>query len=1066
MAWASSPVAGFGADLPDAQTQETASDSSDGSTASNTQQQESDGETDQASSSDASQEESENTSSTDSGTEDANSTSSSPEASESEAIGNEDGSSDASSDAGKAAPARAPAADNGDADRADAQSTFTAHWTNAADSEITYTNDDYSASDSGTWTDIACTPNANTLHKSTLNVYLKLAGDSNTTYEAGSVKIYVPAGFYRGLDKDDPLLAACGDSAYQGTALDQIDWMIPKAPDTNDVTDFNYVEETKDVNGQQVKYYVMQNTKALSGTTELKVDIDYRFRPTMLDITSEKQPDGSDMGVYQASYPVSCSINDAEVAKKDLGVSVKTKVNPSKIELTHASLDPNKGVFFSWDSAWGEKPADADQYFYIVWYVNYRRGGASTMPYTYTLSVDSSKTDGGELIGVKKYTPGSNRNENTLQQYEQPEFIFNQMDSSYQGIEGNLDLVGENTSWVGISSAPTKQSAYNTGYIDSKSYNANSNWQNQVYALLFRYPLSKVSDAIDGGTDMVNDGLNIDNGVKVTETWQDGNVVTTDVAPSGDLAVKSLPNGGGSRGLSKARVNTNYRTWSLGAAQSLLSQGNDISLNDYTLHSYNYDDHASWDSESGTYSASTGFEMTDGSYYLYSAKPDYYGKAPGTDSISGSNPVELSDSEYSLMSFYIDDNEYDGTYTNLLGWQRSAGVSTDYSAYKPVEVYTRKRGETGFTKLGEIVRTAKNSYKFTSADGDQTINNVSNWNRVSFPENTAQVKISQESSFYASDVSFHFKVNLHPDTDMINRLKEDIAAGVDSVVGGFASGSQSVNKTSLGSQTVGQYWNFVSYELLPISSNVQFGFNNFSLTNDEKKAERTIPVTLDLYNQTNMRDSNLKSLYGNTETMKDYIPTSGVYYNLLPAGTYVNPDEITVGVRTGPMWSWSQNGCLAPVSNKKIEMIRDYKGTGRTMLKISITVPQGMERYIDYWAGLRVNYILHDTYTNIVDRGGRVTSSAIFVNTTGDTNPDSIFNSNAKDSSYNGNRFSDWEYFQDIAKDAWENGHQVATTQSVLDFGVVTALQSGFTTDVSTEIDPVYQLTGGSVSRR
>lgn len=922
------------------------------------------------------------------------------------------------------------------------KTTFTAHWTNAVDKEVSYTNADYDPNNSDTWTDFSCTPSDNSLHKSTLKVYLKLAGDSKTTYKAGSVKIYVPAGFYRGLDKDDPLLVACEDSAGKGKPLDQVAWMIPKAPDTNDVTDFNYVEETREVNGQQVKYYVMQNTKELSGATELDVDIDYRFRPTMLDVLSEKQADGSDMGVYQGSYPVSCTVNDNEVASKGLDVSVRTKVNPSKLTLSHASQDPNKGVFFTWDSAWGEKPKDADKYFYIVWYANYRRGGASTMPYTYKLSVDSSKTDGGELIGVKKYTPSTLANE----QYEQPGVILQNMDSSYSGIAGGTDLLQEN--WVGISNSPTTNDVYNANAIDNRSIGASSNWQNQVYALLFRYPLTKVIDAISNGVDMANDGIDITNGLTLTETWQDGNVVTINYGPSGDTSVKSLPAGGGSRGLTKVRESEGSRTYVVKATQSFLSQGHDMVLPDFTLRSYNFDDKAAWDTKTNTYKASTGFDIKDGDYYLYSATPDYFGKKPGVDNISSNNPLKLDESEYSLKSFYLDDDEYDVTYTEGLGWQRAARASDDYSTYVPISIYVRKRGEKGLTKYGELVRNA-NGYAFKSVDGTNDVNGVSGNNRVQLPDDVVQIEMKEsESNHYASYVRLHYNVALHPDKRMEARLNSDIDSKHSSVVGGFASGEQTVEGKSLGKsgEDLGSYWHLVSYELSPIASDVQFGFEPGKRSDDEQNNERRIPVTIDLYNETNVYKWSSLDAFANVKYMRNYIPQRGTFYVLLPAGTYIKPDEVTVGVR------WD-----LVITRREVQLLPNWQNTGRTMLEVSVDIPEEQLRYPHYWSGIFLRYTLHDSYTNIVDRGGLVTSSAIFVNSTGQGN---IFNSNAKDSSYTGKGFEDWNYFKDIVQDAWSKGYQAATTQAVMDFGSVTALQAGFSSRVSTDINPVYQASG------
>ena len=1048
MAWASSPVAGFGADASDAQGQEVASTGAaakdaDASSSQETASADTGG---QSSATDPSSAGSTEDSAPDAA--DSGSTGSASDGSGSASAAVDAGSDNASDKSSKAVPERAPSAETEDTDSASGTYTFTAHWTNDADSETSYTNSDFNADDPDTWTDISCTANDNSQHKSTLYINLTAGGDSGTVYQPGEVKIYVPAGFYRGLDKDDPLLTACSDSNGQGSPLEQISWMIPKAPETDSVTDFNYVEETKEVDGQQVKYYVMQNAKELTGGIGLVVRIDYRFRPTMLDVKSVTQADGSDMGVYKARYPVTCEVSGKTIASKDLGVEVKTKVNPSTVTLTHATQDGNKGVYFAWNSAWGEKPADADQYFYVVWYATYKRGGGTTMPYTYKLEVDSDQTDGGELIGVKKYTGGAGPNG-----YEQGSVVLARMDSTYSGLSGNTDLL--DTEWTGVSKSPTKTNTYNGNMISSLSMGTGSLWQYQVFALLVKYPVRKIQDAVASGTDMTNTGIQPKFGVKVTETWQDGTVVEKPpVGPSGDYSVKALPAGGGSRDLSKRRGQSPYyAAHTEKALQSILSQNHDVTIDDYVLSSYNYSDKATWDSTNKSYSATTGFDIKDGKYYLFTASPSYYGKVAGADSISKNDPLELTDSEYSLTSFYMDDVEYDGYYMDGIGWQRDVSESADYGSYQPVEIWVRKQGEDAMSLFGTIQRTSKSGYTFISADGTK-LENVNSRNRVSFPEGTVQVEVKQtDSKHYASSVQLRYGLTLHPDETVIARLHKDINAGKASAVGGFASGSQSVEGTDISNsgETLGGYWHVVTYELSPIGSGVDMSINpNGRYTDDASKSERSVPIIVDMYNGTNVYQESLPQ-YANAEYMRSYIPRSGEFYVLLPAGTYVDRDEVVAGVRT------SFTTCN-PVT-RTVDLIQNWENSGRTMMKVSVSIEDSQLMYYNYWSGIMLKYTLHDTYTNIVDRGGLVTNSVMFVNTTGKTSgEESIFNSNLK--AHADAKIDGWSLYKSAAESAWNDGCQVQVAQSKFDFGEITAKQTGFSTKVETDNDPTYQLTG------
>ncbi|MGN8819618.1 hypothetical protein ACTNC1_01730 [Atopobiaceae bacterium HCP3S3_A4] len=938
-------------------------------------------------------------------------------------------------------------------DNSEDQSVFKAYWTNAADSEISYTNDGYNADDPSTWTDYSCVPSSNSNHKSTLRVYMKLAGDpESATYKAGTVRIAVPAGFYRGVVKDNSLLVACEDGSSTGRAMDQISWQIPKAPETNTLSDFNYVEETREVNGQTVTYYVMQNTKDLVGSTELDVAIDYRYRPTMLDVVSQTQADGSDMGIYKASYPVTCTVNDSQVSSVDLGVSVKTKVNDSTLTLAHASQDGNKGVFFTWQDAWGAKPADADKYFYIVWYATYDRATLSTQPYTYKIDIDSSKTDGGEYLGALRVPSQKNY-------FDRKPFLLEKLDKTYSGIASGASLLDK--TWVGITSTPTQVNDYHSTYIDSGDYPANAPFNCVIYELLFRYPISKVTDAVKNGTDMVNDGIKIGNGLTLTETWQDGHTTTRPIAPSGDTSVKSMPNiPYGTKTLEKRHGST----WiydNAKAAQAFLAQGQDVTLPDFLIHSYNYDDKVTWDSSAGTYRASQGFDITDGDCYLYSASPDFANKAPGTDSISKNDPMRLTDGEYSLASFYVDDSERDISYAEGLGWQAAGAISSDYSRYKPIEIWIRRAGSSDFIKFGEIVRSGKSSYTFTNSLDGSTTEGIGSNKRVSFPSDAVQVEIKQtDDSYFESDVTFHYSITLHADDAVKARLQKDIDAKHASVAGGFSTGTQYVEGDASWTKTgMGETWNIVSYELTPIGSDVQTYFGATKLKDDYVDSERTLQITCSMYNETNVYTRGQSMYKVEKGMMKNYIVTSGVFYCLLPAGTYVKSDEIAVGPRTS--WGWnggSIDEALVPMSEKNVKMVQNWQGTGRTMLEVSVTIPFEQARYLDYWSGVNLNFLLHDSYTNIVDRGGRVPISFLFVNTSDDN---VIFKNGAViDPSHPDRGFADWPYYKDIVEQGWSTNYEAAKASTSIDFGNVTVLQAGFNDRASTENDPSYQKDG------
>ena len=114
------------------------------------------------------------------------------------------------------------------------------------------------------------------------------------------------------------------------------------------------------------------------------------------------------VGVYDNKFPVSLNIDHSDNnldVKQDvpLSVHVETKVEPTRFNFKHGEADSKQGLFFSWDNSWGDKPGDADQYFYGVWYLRVDRARASSQAFDYTFhTLEPKDSDGGILVGAKK----------------------------------------------------------------------------------------------------------------------------------------------------------------------------------------------------------------------------------------------------------------------------------------------------------------------------------------------------------------------------------------------------------------------------------------------------------------------------------------------------------------------------------------------------------------------------------------------------------------------------------------------------------------------------------------
>ena len=939
---------------------------------------------------------------------------------------------------------------------------FKTYWKNSVENNadktprFAYTNEDFNENDPETQKDLQFRPDTNNLVNTTVQLSLALKGDENVHYPAGSIKIDVPESYYEGWDENDVHRVAVNDDLKR---LDPLYWMIPEAPKTNTLSDFNYTVITKAVNGNEETYYELTNHKDLTGGTVFDTEIAYRLRPTMLKVKDTETADGTHVGHYSKELPISVSIDQAGAdpisRENTLSVDVQTKVNPTKLTMGPSKADPNNGIFFNWDSAWGKKPEDADQFFYIVWYLDLRRGAGSTQPFDYVLNLDKNKTEGGELIGVKKYTVGNE------EAYEQPGYIFSRMDKSYPGLYGDTSAIEK--TWPGIMDNPVDNTIYCLDFCNYRTENLNSNWLDQVYCLLFRYPISKVKDAEAKGINVARDGFPVSNdGISITEYWRDEHTVTHASAQVDGAQVKTVPNLGGGPGSVKQVVDANPKqSRTIVGLQSIIADGSNDALLipknyhwSFALTADTFAPKCSWDKEKGTYTTDGSYvEITDHPLTLFTDVENrgYAIHRAPEDDISKANPEPLNDDDYRYTNFYITDaGEYDVKYNSELGWQRDPRANTDYNSYEPYEIWTRAAGSADWQLFGTVTMNKKQQFIFTNDEKSQIVSSNA---RVDFPKNTVQIRVTHDSKFYESQFSLVYNMTLKATDHVKNRLKKDMAAGKASYVGSFADEVQkSDEKDDHAEHThvIGQYWNQVAYRMDALSSQVFLYKEGRNLKNDSTKSEETYDITVHFYN-----DCHSSNEFATAKYMKPYMFTSGVFYDLLPAGTYVKEDEITLGTREGPSTTISKE----KISSYTLEMIDNWENSGQTMMKITFSVPEDETHrtWHDYWYGARLNYKLHNSYTNITDRGTNVVNTVAFVNTSRDDGNDVIFNTNVNKDNIDKATIDKKEYFKKLVTDENEKNHEVALAQARLVYDPVTVLQAAFTNRVESDTNPSYE---------
>ena len=208
------------------------------------------------------------------------------------------------------------------------------------------------------------------------------AGDSETqeTIPAGAVEFRIPAHLFYG---------------WNDNAADVLSTQVPTDPAAaaNNKVSFIYRIEGEEI--------VISNFEPLEGGTYFTADFAYIANP--LDVDGGYPDDSKEhtnwwdnyLGGYRKTFEAAFSITDGNESKggtKPFSLRLMTRV------ISQANCvvmpDANKGVYLAWQSVWGERPDDADQFFYILWNVEYGKDSARrvTQPMQSVLFVDDEET--------------------------------------------------------------------------------------------------------------------------------------------------------------------------------------------------------------------------------------------------------------------------------------------------------------------------------------------------------------------------------------------------------------------------------------------------------------------------------------------------------------------------------------------------------------------------------------------------------------------------------------------------------------------------------------------------
>ena len=230
-----------------------------------------------------------------------------------------------------------------------------------------------------------------------INFNKAVAQSQNKVLEPFSVKVLVPKYIFKNSEK----LGCTGIGTNNiGTALTKY---VNGEGDT-ETCDYVYIDDDPDY----PDYYVITNNNQIDENTQYETqDFTLEYTVQSSDLRSINGGYTDKNGYYSGNYydeDIDVKIlvdrnkngdytdeNDTDYTKT-LGIEVHTDVKTSAAKAQAAAS-------FDWNTAWGERPSDYDQYYYITWTLTSDHDSSSSQKFK--ISWDESTVHDGTVVYVK-----------------------------------------------------------------------------------------------------------------------------------------------------------------------------------------------------------------------------------------------------------------------------------------------------------------------------------------------------------------------------------------------------------------------------------------------------------------------------------------------------------------------------------------------------------------------------------------------------------------------------------------------------------------------------------------
>lgn len=780
---------------------------------------------------------------------------------------------------------------------------------------------------------------------------------------------------------------------------------------------YYYFDDNETPNDETDDLLVIENGVELSDALDFTCEIDYTSVGTYTE------------GIYKRGYYPSDYVGDgskgseltAQVSVRDAGKegheehktgSISAYFHTSAVLSSVNKVGSTERLFLEWDSEWGEKPEDSDDYVYVIWSLACDVAGDKLSDPTqpYTLSFEDTPGNSGEIV---QWVSGSGYS-----------YYYNVMQS---GVPSSSSHV---FSWNNAKpgSELMQFEKPTAGAPDADGVSDDSH----CVVALVRYPKS----ILEGGS------VEFTNTVTVTLTPWDNKTPSEKtytsrfsyeridfVYPPGYYGVTKSSNKGAGDG-----------------ALGFLQGGSDALISYFNLEITACGGRLTYDSSLG------------GVY-----DPDAYGHKPYkvelTDDVVTLNGERLNDEDYEFawVDFYSRfsgfgagrlDQDYVVTSSGQPGW-----ANRPREDWEPATLQYQMGSEGAWVDYAQMRWTPYTGFYLLGEDGEPSESAVG---RVQLPSGVTGIRLVYETTAGMTDIScLRAAVRIKP-TDHVKGLisQSDSSAqlynvnslivydneGVPQNMGAAldTSFSSSENLTQIvesrDEELYGTLYQGAPYPMHDAAFATLTPFTvetETTKTHDAKDdaANGRVSVTYDVCAVEKSEDADVEEsepLFASGALQEQ---RSGTFYDLLPPGFVV--DEATIRVRAG---RYESEGVACPFD---VSYEENWRGSGRTMMVVRVQLPDSFEGrnafesqfgavltgvesgfhlsftgYYDYESYDIYGPTLHNSIAYVADKGeladgyadtgGELQDADLFADLNGDGNPEGTL----KNVSYAENTFT------------------------------------------------------------